>query len=177
MSRRLRYLLACLPVLAVGAVALAQGYQPNFIRNFVGPISVTGTLTTTGAVTSGGAISAGSNNITTTGRYCTDSACTTTYIANDGFGTLNLIGSVGGSGNWTTAGSLGTDVSLRIGATALPTCNSAAEGVERRDSAAGGTTGHRTRKCICTSDGAGTPAYAWQNVVSGTVGTSSACAD
>lgn len=33
----------------------------------------------------------------------------------------------------------------------------------------------RTRLCICTSDGGGTPAYAWVNVITGTVGTASAC--
>jgi hypothetical protein len=33
----------------------------------------------------------------------------------------------------------------------------------------------RSRLCLCTSDGGGTPAYAWLNVVTGTVGTSSAC--
>ena len=33
----------------------------------------------------------------------------------------------------------------------------------------------RTRICMCTSDGGGTPAYAWLNVTTGTVGTSTAC--
>lgn len=33
----------------------------------------------------------------------------------------------------------------------------------------------RTRVCVCSSDGGGTPAFAWLNVVTGTIGTSSAC--
>lgn len=48
-------------------------------------------------------------NITTTARYCTDAACTSSYAANDGFGTYTLTGPVGGSSNWTTAGSISTD--------------------------------------------------------------------
>jgi len=135
------------------------------------------TTTINGTTTVGGTLSTGANNITTTARYCTDVACTTAYMANDTFGTLNLIGSVGGSGNWSTAGSFNSDTSLKIGATAVGTCNSGAEGVMRRDSAGGGTTGHRTKVCLCTSDGAGTPAYAWTNLGSGTVGTSTACND
>lgn len=36
-------------------------------------------------------------------------------------------------------------------------------------------TGARTRACLCTSDGGGTPTYAWQNLATGTVGTSTTC--
>jgi len=63
------------------------------------------------------------------------------------------------------------------GTAALDTCSSSLEGVLKRDYAAGGTTGLRTRLCICTSDGGGTPAYAWRNLATGTVGTSTTCAD
>ena len=35
--------------------------------------------------------------------------------------------------------------------------------------------GARTRACLCTSDGGGPATYAWQNLVSGTVGTSTTC--
>lgn len=132
----------------------------------------------TNLAVNGAPLSTGSNNIKTTGRYCTDAACTTAYIVNDTFGTMNLIGSVGGSGNWTTAGSFNTDDYLKIGATAVSggnACSAGNEGKIRRDTAAGGTSGARTRICLCTSDGAGTPAYAWQNIVSGTVGTTTAC--
>lgn len=57
----------------------------------------------------------------------------------------------------------------------LPTCSSAVEGAIRADAASGGTSGVRTRVCICTSDGGGTPAYAWQNSATATVGTSTTC--
>lgn len=57
----------------------------------------------------------------------------------------------------------------------LPTCGASTEGMARVDGASGGTSGARTRLCLCTSDGAGTPAYAWQNVESGTVGTTTTC--
>jgi hypothetical protein len=63
---------------------------------------------------------------------------------------------------------------LPVGGT-LRTCASALEGLIARDSAAGGTTGNRTRVCVCTSDGAGTPAYAWVNLGSGTVGNTTTC--
>ena len=41
-------------------------------------------------------------------------------------------------------------------------CNASREGNLIR--VGGGTTGARTKLCFCTSDGAGTPAYAWVNV-------------
>lgn len=54
--------------------------------------------------------------------------------------------------------------------TALPTCNAGAEGKIYRVSATGGTsTTKRTKICLCTSDGAASPAYAWQNVITGTM--------
>lgn len=59
--------------------------------------------------------------------------------------------------------------------TTLETCAVGVEGLVRRDAAGGGTTGERTRICICTSDGAPSPAYAWINLGSGTVGTTTAC--
>lgn len=57
----------------------------------------------------------------------------------------------------------------------LPTCSSALEGAVRADSASGGTSGARTRVCICTSDGGGSPAYAWQNSATASVGTTTTC--
>jgi hypothetical protein len=59
----------------------------------------------------------------------------------------------------------------------LATCNSGNEGRIDRDVAAGVSTGNRTRICVCTSDGAGTPAYAWRNLATGNVGTSTTCPD
>jgi hypothetical protein len=59
----------------------------------------------------------------------------------------------------------------------LVTCASTTEGYVSRDVGSGVSTGHRTRLCLCVSDGAGSPAYAWQNMVSGTVGTTTTCSD
>lgn len=75
----------------------------------------------------------------------------------------------------TGAGAATFLTSLHVDDTNIGTCNAGAEGVIRQDRLAGGTTGARTRLCLCTSDGAGSPAYAWQNIISGTVGTSSVC--
>jgi hypothetical protein len=57
----------------------------------------------------------------------------------------------------------------------LGTCGTSAapEGTEVTLSAS--SLSARTRKCICTSDGGSTPAYAWANLLTGTVGTSTAC--
>jgi hypothetical protein len=64
---------------------------------------------------------------------------------------------------------------LVTAAAALTTCASGIEGAIMRDSAAGGTTGKRTKLCLCTSDGAGSPAYAWQNLATGTIGNTTTC--
>lgn len=57
----------------------------------------------------------------------------------------------------------------------LEACRAGLEGLVSRDILAGGTTGKRTKLCLCTSDGAGSPAYAWQNLATGTVGTDTTC--
>jgi hypothetical protein len=56
----------------------------------------------------------------------------------------------------------------------LGTCNSSSERSVVVPGDSGGTTGHRTRICICASDGAATPTYYWVNT-SGAVGTSTTC--
>jgi hypothetical protein len=56
----------------------------------------------------------------------------------------------------------------------LDTCNSANEGaVQRQGGAAGSAV--RTKLCLCTSDGAATPTYAWQNIASAAVGNATTC--
>ena len=59
---------------------------------------------------------------------------------------------------------------------ALPTCAASLEGTFKRDGTTGAASTARTRVCLCTSDGAASPAYAWVNAVSGTVGTATTCA-
>ncbi len=56
----------------------------------------------------------------------------------------------------------------------LATCAAAFEGQLQNDVLSGLATGARTRLCLCTSAGASD--FAWQNVVTGTVGTTTTCA-
>lgn len=81
-----------------------------------------------------------------------------------------------GSDIETSAGSLkGANLNL-TSATTLETCTAGVEGKVRRQTGTGGTnTSARTRLCVCTSSGAASPVYAWQNVVTGTVGTTTTC--
>lgn len=65
--------------------------------------------------------------------------------------------------------------SIWIASATLDTCAAGIEGKMSRDTASGGTTGNRTTMCLCTSNGAGTPSYAWQNMVTGTVGSTTGC--
>lgn len=61
----------------------------------------------------------------------------------------------------------------------LATCAAGLEGQITRQT--GGTSGTRTRLCCCTSDGAGTPAYAWKNITTvfaseaASIGTTTTC--
>ncbi len=97
---------------------------------------------------------------------------TSTDVYFDGGGSVALRGGTGSNGSLTLlAGSWKQSV------TALPTCASGTEGFITRDTLKGGTTGHRTAMCLCTSDGAGSPAYAWTNMTTGTVGTTTTCSD
>lgn len=64
---------------------------------------------------------------------------------------------------------------LRIKPNALDTCSATYEGAFQNDTTAGLATGHRTRMCLCTSDGAS--AYKWQNIVTATLGTTTTCPD
>lgn len=223
MRYRHQIALSAIPLLVVAGYAYSQGYQPNFIRNLVGPITITGNATASGDITAdhyhstaagtengfnapqdvhytfndptntvymsydgtnlsvaGAPLSLGSSNIITTGKYCTTANCSTNYISNDTFGTTTFTGAASFSNNVSIIGFISAGDYAKLDATAVSggnACSAGNEGKIRRDSAGGGTTGHRTKICLCTSDGAGTPAYAWQNIISGTVGTTTACND
>lgn len=56
---------------------------------------------------------------------------------------------------------------------ALATCSESLEGTLSRDVLSGVATGKRTKLCLCTSSGASV--YAWQNVATGTLGTTTTC--
>lgn len=98
-----------------------------------------------------------------------------------------LVHSVGAldflSGGSTLAGSFDTsqrlvlEKAVRVKPTTLETCAAGIEWQMRADAASGVSTGHRSRVCLCTSDGAGSPAYAWENITSGTIGTTTTCPD
>lgn len=55
----------------------------------------------------------------------------------------------------------------------LLTCAAGLEGMLSRDVLSGVATGKRTKLCLCTSAGASD--YVWQNVVTGTLGTTTTC--
>lgn len=57
----------------------------------------------------------------------------------------------------------------------LPTCGASLEWSVAADSTSGVSTAHRSRLCMCTSNGSAV--YAWQNIVSGTVGNTTTCND
>lgn len=89
-------------------------------------------------------------------------------------------GQISAAGRAGWVGGMTTDIDVRWTATvAIPTCAAGVEGAVYRNS--GGTSGARTKLCLCTSDGAGTPAYAWKNIsVSGgtdasTIGNTTTC--
>lgn len=117
------------------------------------------------------------NNFTLDGGSKVIYGAATVFDQGDGFGGKQ--GSFGAganyTGNFNTTGGITADSYLKTSGTLIGTCNSLSERQLKSDSLAGGTSGARTRLCMCTSDGAGTPAYAWVNIVSGTVGTSTAC--
>jgi hypothetical protein len=64
---------------------------------------------------------------------------------------------------------------LRVGVATLPTCAAANEWLQMGDPLSGVSTGKRSKLCLCTSDGGGTPAYVWQNLATGTLGTTTTC--
>lgn len=55
----------------------------------------------------------------------------------------------------------------------LATCSATIEGAVSTDVLSGLATGKRTKLCLCTSDGAS--AYKWQNLATGTLGTTTTC--
>lgn len=55
----------------------------------------------------------------------------------------------------------------------LSTCSSALEGRLESDALSGVATGKRTKLCLCTSSGASV--YVWQNLATGTLGTTTTC--
>lgn len=86
------------------------------------------------------------------------------YASSDGT-TVSFAGPMQGTYITASAGIISPQF-LRIStASALGTCGAGAEGIFRWVTATGGTsTGARTKICLCTSDGAASPAYSWKNI-------------
>jgi hypothetical protein len=66
-----------------------------------------------------------------------------------------------------------SEAGMQLNRQTLATCNSANEGMQSVDVLSGLATGKRTKLCFCTSSGASV--YVWQNVVTGTLGTTTTC--
>ena len=101
-----------------------------------------------------------------------------------GSGTTAALGNLGvwGAGN---GGGIGVQIGTLSGTThlgvrwttsqgTLTTCALALEGSVVRQGGAAGS-GIRTKLCMCTSDGAASPVYAWQNLASAAIGTTTTC--
>lgn len=99
---------------------------------------------------------------------------TNSHVYIGGGGSLNIISSVQNS----SAGvpfRVDDAEGLKLTPKTLPTCTSALEWTQLPDAASGVSTSKRSKMCMCTSDGGGTPAYAWQNLATGTIGTTTTC--
>ena len=66
-----------------------------------------------------------------------------------------------------------TTQGIRMTPKAMPTCGASIEWAMLPDSASGVATGKRSKMCMCTSSGASV--YVWQNMVTGTLGTTTTC--
>lgn len=55
----------------------------------------------------------------------------------------------------------------------LDTCSVTIEGTQELDSLSGAATGKQTKLCLCVSNGSSS--YAWRNLVTGTLGTTTTC--
>jgi hypothetical protein len=113
--------LAALGLLLLGGYAYSQGYQPNFIRNFVGPISIVGNVTSTGTGTfTGNLTTSGNLGVPTSGKVLFDNPTGTVYATYGGAGVVQFGNSAANaiafsgetnSGNATIRGALRNDLS------------------------------------------------------------------
>jgi hypothetical protein len=120
MSRRLRWLLVCLPLALTAGVSWAVGYQPNFIRELVGPITITGDLTVTDdlAVTDELAVDGvvKTDSLQTFGGGATAMSVCTTGTGNCTFGNSTSTGPQCSGGSCTFAGIVQVNGALNSGA-------------------------------------------------------------
>jgi len=110
---------------------------------------------------------------------CTGSnACRSDAVYTFGGGIDLFNSSITDSYSGSLAVQINSSRGLRIRAQPLSASTTCAVGLEGNllvDSASGANTGHATRLCMCRSNGSNT--YAWINVVTQTVGTTTSCSD
>lgn len=141
---------------------------------FVGGLSTTGSMSATdySATVASGANAYG---VTTNGARIDFGAGASDYASSDGT-TVTFAGPVASTNLILSSGVLAPTVTVSYSAISGQTCQASREGQIRADALSGQSgTSSRTRVCVCTSDGAASPAYAWMNLTSGTVGTTTTC--
>ena len=148
-----------------------------FVVTQAGNLSLAGTGSNTAGTLDITSTTAANNAITIpTGTFlCLNGHTCTVYFENTSSTLLTISSTaVTVTGKLTAGGVLGSP-GLNNQPTSLPTCSSTNEGFQYWDSTSGIATGHRTRLCLCTSNGSSS--YAWQNIVSATVGNATTCND
>lgn len=121
-----------------------------------------------GAVTFSGVGAAPVLTIPANSYFCLDGATCARY-----FGWNSSAGAITTGAGFSVNGAITVTSHFTPLRSALPTCGSGFEGQLRSDFAGGASTGARTRLCVCTSDGAAV--YAWQNLATAAVGTTTTC--
>lgn len=143
--------------------------------------TVTATTTGNGPAVSVTGVPSGQSAIEVTAgsRIWLDGSTHTSGLANNN-GRVYFLGGANSASDLIvgTTATIGTGISITTGGTrpvrqTLGTCASGIEGTIQTDVLSGAATGKRTKVCLCTSDGAST--YAWQNIATATIGTTTAC--
>jgi hypothetical protein len=154
----------------MGVASAAAGSQPGFLFSDGNG----GSLLMRLSGGTGNIVEFSSQNTTITEWYfgnCPATNCSMSLGPN-AHGTSDIVIYKGTSGP-----AIQTNVGVRYARIALPTCNAGNEGMIVNDVAGGLSTGNATRLCACRSDGAGSPTYYWDNIITGTDGNTTTCAN
>jgi hypothetical protein len=117
--------------------------------------------------------------VQTGSKLCLDASCTVNLLGNGSATLTSTAGIVPSTNNNVSLGVSGkvwSEIySTKFAATpaTLLTCNSTQEGTLSTDGTSGAATGNPTSSCICQSNGSST--YAWKNVTTGAIGTTTTC--
>jgi hypothetical protein len=176
---RLLSLIALVP-----SLAFAQGWQIRGGGATADPLTLTSTVTASGFVSTA-ASGANAVSVSTNGARVDFGAGASDYASSNGT-TITFAGAVTtGIFNASSVATTGAAAAAHyriIGASALETCVAGAEGRFRWVTGTGGTSGGgMTKICLCQSDGAGSPTYAWQRIndpsltLAASIGTTTTC--